>query len=238
MTMNEKQGKFSERYRASLQKHLEQGPRASGQSALRLGREAVAIQLETLAVARIHEQALATLGVSKGRPGLIQRAEFFFKEAILPIEETHCAARQSKLDLHRLNAMLGRRTAELAATHRQLQRGIVRHRRVEAALKRSGAHYRELLKQSLQLRKKLRRQTHGVLAAQEDERQKISCELQNEIAQTLLGINVRLLALKQRARLNTKGLKNEIASTQRLVIKSAKSVQRAACKVTRESKNA
>jgi signal transduction histidine kinase len=82
------------------------------------------------------------------------------------------------------------------------------------------------LKESLQLQEGLRQLTHQVLAAQEDERKKISRELQDEIAQTLLGINVRLLSLKQEARTNTKGLKNEIASTQRLVVKSAKSVRR------------
>jgi len=70
--------------------------------------------------------------------------------------------------------------------------------------------------------------THEVLTAQEDERKEISRELQDEIAQTLLGINVRLLSLKQEARTNTKGLKNEIASTQKLVLESAKSVRRVA----------
>ena len=74
----------------------------------------------------------------------------------------------------------------------------------------------------------MRQLTHQVLAAQENERKKISRELQDEIAQTLLGINVRLLTLKQEARSNTKGLKNEIASTRQLVLKSAKSVRRAA----------
>jgi hypothetical protein len=44
----------------------------------------------------------------------------------------------------------------------------------------------------------------------------------------LLGINVRLLSLKREARRNTKGFKNEIASTQRLVVKSAESVRRVA----------
>jgi signal transduction histidine kinase len=74
----------------------------------------------------------------------------------------------------------------------------------------------------------LRQLTHEVLRAQEEERRKISHELQDQIAQTLLGINVRLLSLKEEARGNTQGLKNEIASTQRLVAKSAKSVRRAA----------
>ena len=76
----------------------------------------------------------------------------------------------------------------------------------------------------------MRQLTHQVLAAQEEERQKISQELQDEIAQTLLGINVRLLSLKTQARSNSRGLKKEIASTQRLVAKSAESVRQAARK--------
>jgi signal transduction histidine kinase len=142
--------------------------------------------------------------------------------------ETHRAARESKIELNRLNATLGRRTVELAATHRQLQSGILRRKSVEAALKKSGEHYGRLLKESLQLQEGLRQLTHEVLGAQEHERRKISRELQDEIAQTLLGINVRLLSLKQEARSNSRGLKNEIASTQRLVVKSARSVRRVA----------
>jgi signal transduction histidine kinase len=114
-----------------------------------------------------------------------------------------------------------------------LQRGVERRKTMEAALKQSGEHYAKLLKDSLQLQEGLRQLTHHVMTAQEEERRKISRELQDEIAQTLLGINVRLLSLKQEARTNTKGLKNEIASTQRLVVNSAKSVRRAA----REFKN-
>jgi signal transduction histidine kinase len=148
--------------------------------------------------------------------------------------ETHQAARQSKIDLNRLNETLGRRTTELAATNRELQRGIARRKSVEAALKKSGEHYTRLLKDSLQLQEGLRQLTHQVLAAQEDERKNLSCELQDEIAQTLLGINVRLFSLKQEARSNQKGLRNEIASTQRLVVKSARSVRR----VAREFRNA
>jgi signal transduction histidine kinase len=131
------------------------------------------------------------------------------------------AARESKIDLKR-------RTAELAATNGQLQRGVPQRKSVEAALKQSGEHYAKLLKESLQLQERLRRLTHQLLAAQEDERTDISRELQNEIAQTLLGINVRLLSLKQEARSNTKDFKNEIADTQRLVAKSARSVRRVA----------
>ncbi len=219
---------LSGRYTTALRKHLKQGPRANLQPALGLGRRAVALGLETLDLARIHERAVATLELSGSKNGFIKRAEIFFTEAIVPIVETHRAARQSKIDLSRLNGTLSLRTVELAATNRQLQRGIVRRKRVEAALKKSGEHYSKLLKDSLQLQEGLRQLTHQVLAAQEDERKKISIELQDEIAQTLLGINVRLVSLKQEARSNTRGLRNEIASAQRLVAKSAQSVRRAA----------
>jgi signal transduction histidine kinase len=219
---------LSRRYVTALRTHLKRGAQDNLQPALTLGRRAVALGLETLELARIHERALVTLELSKSKDGLARRAEIFFTQAIAPIVETHHAARQSKNELNRLNGTLDRRTAELAATNRRLQRGIARHKSAETALKKSGQHYGKLLKESLQLQEDLRQLTHQVLLAQEDERKKISRKLQNEIAQTLLGINVWLLSLKHEARSNSKGLKNEIASVQQQVIKSAKSVQRVA----------
>ena len=226
--MKQKLTKLSQRYVTALRKHLKQGPRASLQPALGLGRQAVALGVETLELARIHERAHTTLELSNSKNGVIKRAEIFFTEAITPIMETERAARQTKVDLSRLKEMLGQRTEELAVTNRQLQRGGVRRKAMEDAFEKSGQHHHKSLEESLQLQKRLRQLTHQVLAAQEDERKNISRELQDEIAQTLLGINVRLLSLKQEVRSNTKGLKNEIASTQRLVVKSAKSVRRIA----------
>jgi signal transduction histidine kinase len=221
---------LSQRYVAGLREYLKHGLPANLRPALGLGRQAVVLKLETLELARIHERALVTLKPPGSQNGTAKRGEIFFTEAIIPIVETHRAARQSKMELDRLNGMLGRRTVELAATNHQLQRGIVRRKSVEAALKKSGLHYTKLLKESLQLQEGLRQLAHQVLEAQEVERKKISLELQDEIAQTLLGINVRLLSLKQEARSNTKGLKTEIASTQRLVLKSARSVRQVARK--------
>ena len=184
--------------------------------------------LEILDLARIHEQALTALEFAKSKNGQIRRAEQFFDEAIIPIVETHRAARQNKVHLNRARETLGQRTEQLAANNRKLQRGVVRRKGLEDAAAKSGKEHKKCLEESLELQRRLRQLTHRVLAAQEDERKKISRELQNEIAQTLLGINIRLLSLKRESRVNTKGLKNEIASTQRLVIKSAKSVRRAA----------
>jgi signal transduction histidine kinase len=126
--------------------------------------------------------------------------------------ETHRIARQNKIDLHRSNTALNRRTAELAATNRQLQRGVVRGKVIERDSRKNRKQHDKDLEESLQLQKHLRQLAHQVLAAQEAERKKLSCELQDEIAQTLLGINVRLLSLKQQAQGNTPAFKKEIAS--------------------------
>jgi len=220
-----------QRYVVALRRHLKGGPRASLQPALRLGREAVACGLETLELARIHARALVTLELAKGKNGLIKQAEAFFTEAITPVEETHRAVQQSKSQLRRLSQALSRRTEELAASDRQLKRGVIRRQVMEDTYEKSGKRHDKSLAESLALQKRLRQLTHQVIAAQEDERHKISHELQDEIAQTLLGINVRLLSLKQEAHGNLKGLKNEIASTQRLVVKSARTVRQFARKL-------
>jgi len=222
--------RLSQRYVTALGEHLEQGPRGSFLPALRLGRRAVALGLETLDLARIHEQAVTALELASKRDGFIGRAQIFFTEAITPIEETHLAARKAETHLHQLTETLGRRTGELAAANGQLRRSVVRRKAVETALKKSGERYAKLLKDSLQLQEGLRQLTHQVLTAQENERHEISHELQDEIAQTLLGINVRLVSLKQESRSNTGRLKNEIANTQQLVAKSAQSVRQAARK--------
>jgi signal transduction histidine kinase len=83
-----------------------------------------------------------------------------------------------------------------------------------------------LVKESRRLQKHLRHLTHQILSAQEEERKKISRDLHDEIAQTLLGINVRLLTLKNGATANTESLQKEIASTQRLVKESVKTMSR------------
>jgi hypothetical protein len=70
---------LSRRYQAALQEHLEQGPRASPQFAEGLGRRAPAMGLETLGLARIHEQALIALASPSypagTRDGMIKQAQ-------------------------------------------------------------------------------------------------------------------------------------------------------------------
>jgi signal transduction histidine kinase len=122
----------------------------------------------------------------------------------------------------KLSALSGRC---LAASDRSLKQGIAQRKTAEGALKQSGEHYKALLEESLALQEHLRHLTHRILSAQEEERKKISRDLRDEIGQTLLGINVRLLALKEAATGNRATLKKEIANTQRLVQRSVQSIK-------------
>ena len=83
--MNQRLITLSHRYVAALRTHLRPGTGADLQPALRLGRQAVALGLETLELARIHERALVTLALAPAKPGLVKRAEIFFTEANTPI---------------------------------------------------------------------------------------------------------------------------------------------------------
>src|SRR5882762_7856982 len=119
--MKRKLIRLSRRYASALRTHLKQGPRASLQPARGLGRQAVSLGLETLDVARIHEEVLATLEASGSRERMIKRAEIFFTEAVAVIEKTHRAALEAKAHLKQLNKTLGRRTVDLAASNRSLK---------------------------------------------------------------------------------------------------------------------
>src|SRR6185436_436345 len=90
----------------------------------------------------------------------------------------------------------------------------------EESLRKSERHYALLLEQSRQMQEQLRLLSRQLLSAQEEERKKISRELHDVIAQTLTSINVRLATLKKEAAVNTKGLEQSIARTQRMVEKS------------------
>jgi len=217
---------LSQRYVTALRKHLKQGPQASLQPARDLGRQAVAVGLETLDVARIHEGALAALEAASSRDGIIKRAEAFFTETITPIEKTHRAARKTNADLNHMARRLDRRTGDLAASNRSLKQNIVHRKGVEAALRKSEGESKRLLEESHRLQKHLRNLTRQILLAQEEKRKEMSQDLQDEIAQTLLGINVRLLTLKKEGAVNTERFKKEIASTQRVVDMSVKTIKR------------
>ncbi len=216
--------KFARRYQAALLTYLKQGPGGRLQPARGMGRQALTAGLQTLDIAKLHEQILVTQvlpgRVAGKRATLIKQAGTFFTEAIAPIETIHRGTREAAVHLNQIVEMLSQRTVELAASNLVLEQEITRRKAVEEALKKSERHYSQLLEQSQRLQEQLRQLSRQIILTQEEERRAISRELHDVIAQTLTGINVRLAALKKEAAVNTKGLDRNIARTQRLVEKS------------------
>jgi signal transduction histidine kinase len=222
--------KLSRRYQEALRTHLKHGQQASLEPARGLVSEALAAGLQTLELAKLHEQTLVK-EILPGSPpnkhaALIKQAGIFFAVAITPIERNHLSAQQATLHLKEFIKTLSQRTVELAASNLELSLEITQRKAVEEALKKSERHYSQLLEQSNHLQDELRRLSRQILSAQEDERKKISRELHDVIAQTLTGINIRLATLKREAATNTKGLDRNIARTQELVQKSVDIVHR------------
>ena len=216
---------WSRHYRTALRKHIEQGTTASLQLARGLGREAAALGLEPLDLAMIHEQVLASVtarGLSTTGRRVTERAKRFFAETIVPIEKTHSAGVKADARVGQLTQTLRRRTVESSASTRRLNRSIIQRKGAEKSLKQSGDDQTRLLDESHRLQKHLRHLTRGILSVQESERSKTSRQLHDEIAQTLIAIDLRLLTLKKAAKSNTDNLKKEIANTQRMVKESVK----------------
>ena len=89
-------------------------------------------------------------------------------------------------------------------------------------LKAAEAQSARLLAEAGQLQQHLEVLARQILTAQEEERKQMSLTLQDEIAQTLLGIHVRLLALQREASAGEADFQDEIAATRRQVLESVK----------------
>ena len=228
--MHEKQNELSRLYHLALQQYLHQGTGSDMEPAGELGRHAMKIGLDTLDMARIHEIALVSLVLpnysSSMRNSLMGRAGVFFAEAITPIEQTHRGAREANIQLNQVVQTLGQRTLELANSVEVLKQEISQRQAVEESLRASERTSSGLLDKSRQMQEELRELSRQLLTAQEEERMKISRELHDVIAQTLIGINVRLEALKAAAASSDKVLRQKIATTQRLVEESVDIVHR------------
>lgn len=222
---------LAQRYRAALHRYLDKGSAAQLRAALTLGRQALKSGLGTLDLALIHEQAVLedalALKISPTRRARnIQRAGVFFAEAMLPLEETHRAAREVNARLNELNRELNKHTRTLAASNTKLKKEIIKRKAVEATLRKSRQDAVQSLQESRRMQEQLRLLSRRVLSAQEDERKRISRELHDVVAQMLTGINIRLATLKSEAALSTKDFGRKISRTQRLVEESVDNVHR------------
>ena len=145
-----------------------------------LGRQAVALGLETLDLAKTHVKALSTLisssDSSKTRQSTIKRAKEFFDEAAIRIEKTHRAALEADALIRQMNQRLKLRDKESLVSNRLLKKSVLRRKGAEAALKSSGERHRKLLGEANRVLKHLRHLTRACLSAQEDDWKSVSHE--------------------------------------------------------------
>jgi len=221
--------KLSADYLAALRLHGDDdGLETHLQMARKLGAAAVELGLGTLGLAKLHDAALTTIlsapTLAASKDATTSRASIFFNEAILPIEKTHRSALEAAVELHGINADLDQRTADLAASQRKVMREMKKRKTSEAALRTSEETAADLLVESRLLEEELREMTRRTLSANEVERERMSLHLQDEIAQTLLGIHVRLLALQKTIGISRELLAKQITSTERLMAQSVKTI--------------
>jgi signal transduction histidine kinase len=212
---------WSQRYRKALIRYLLQRMPLDLKPALELGCQAVKLGMETLELAQIHERALLSClpprCSARIREGVNARAKNFFDESNSAIERTHQAALKKEGRVNRLTQTLQNRTAVSKVSLQRLKKGIEQRKKAEAALVKSGADQAKLLEHSNRLRTRVRDQTHAIMLTQEKEQKKISQGLQDTVAQTLLGFNIELLALKASDKARNERFAKEIDSMNRKV---------------------
>lgn len=216
-------------YLAALRTYFEQGTAATLVSARALGLRAVKSGLETLDLAKIHALALAALVLPDSsaahRADMTSRGALFFAEAVVPIEQTHRIVTDAAARLSKFCATLAAQTLALAESQREIGREVEARKSGEAQLKSRSETFAELLRNARTLEEQLRDTAHALISASEVEKKLVSVRLQDEIAQTLLGINMRLLALKGEVTAGHERINSEIEKTRHLVESSLKSVE-------------
>ena len=225
--MNSKFLTFSQLYKTALLAHLANNLPSVRKATLELGREAILEGLRMPDIIRLHEQIMIveilSAGTTERHTKILQRGGIFFAWVTSPLRvenTTGHGERTTTIQNEKIVAALSRHSVELAASKQILSQENSRHKAAERSLKKSEARYMVSLEKSRHLQKQLRRLSHRILFAQEDERKKISRELHDVIAQALLGINIRLAALKKEATLNSNDLGRNISQTQKVLEKS------------------
>ncbi len=117
-------------------------------------------------------------------------------------------------------AGLFRRTAALTNTNLELSAALQDRECAADLAARQAAAAADMLNESHQLQQHLLDLTRRLLSVDEHEHKQIGGGLQDQLLQTLVGIHIRLLALKKEVTVSSEALNKHIASTRRMVRRS------------------
>jgi PAS domain S-box-containing protein len=166
----------------------------------------LALELVTKETVWVDLQAMMTVSTTDGQP--------LCRLAVLDITERKRAT----------EALL--RVEALETMNTALENEISRRKKVEKSLRESRQNQSILLSESKRMEEALRMLSHQILHSQEEERKRISHDLHDEIAQTLVAINVHLAHLARGAASEPGDISEKIVATQKLVEHSVESVHR------------
>ncbi len=150
--------------------------------------------------------------------------EWQIQRVVLPAGEYGVVCYFSDITERTKAAATQRRMELLSASNEIFKEEIARRKVVEANLKAARETQSVLLKQSKKQQLKLRELSHRILTAQEQERKRISRELHDIIAQTLVGVNVHLTALCQSTTMEESPALEHIFRTRELVSKAVDTI--------------
>ncbi len=140
--------------------------------------------------------------------------------------ESFCRLAVSDITALKRAAEAQSRADALKAINDALELEVSRRKVTEKSLRESKRRQSRLLMESQEMQKQLRLLSREVLHVQEEERKRISLDLHDEIAQTLVAINVHLASLARDAAEGSDRIYGKIIETQKLVEQSVDSVHR------------
>lgn len=200
--MNDEQmSKLSEAYLAAVRAYVLQGQGDDRVSARAIGQIAFKLEGNSSDLAKLHELSLALFALPRyagtDEDQLITRATEFHTQAVSALEAGK-------------GLMGGDPFAHIE----------------EPEFHPSAEDLAILLDKSRLLEERLQEHARKIMASNEVERKQLSLLLQDEIAQTLLGLQMTLLSLNKDTATNHDILLDEINTTQRLVRESVQTITR------------
>jgi signal transduction histidine kinase len=217
--MNSHLSKLARRYLVTLRKFAADRREVDLERGYELGRWALAQKFGVLDMARVHQQAVATLLPllpQAKQKDTLEAAEEFFLESLSSFEATHRGFGDTNNRLQRLIVEQAERNDDLARINYKRTEEIRRRKLTEKALRQSEKHYRKLFDEARAMEDALRDLSNKVLDVQEDERKRISRELHDETGQALTAISVTLASLRRNEAFSETG-QRRLGEAQRLL---------------------
>jgi signal transduction histidine kinase len=217
---------FSATYHEVLHEHLERPSKGTLERAFSLGKAALAEGMEVFDLISLHHRAIAE-GVLPGDLSAAQvrtvlDLEAFLQESLAPYKMASggpIGARERRL------RMRSEHSSALALRNARLEEEVAIHQRSEASMRESRDHYVQLYQNARAMEGALRELSAQVLAAQEDERKRISRELYDVIGQALISVKVSVSMLKVRAAADP-ALRHKVVEAEALLAATMEIVQR------------